>query len=344
VNVCLLTDISEAIKAKRRKGSLPNYLLGEKNRSSEIGFSREEMKSGTKIAVITGSAGGLGKEFAEKLLESGNYQVCLSDVNESLGKETCQSFSEKYGKENVHFVSCDVRSMESVDQLWCEATSHFQTSTCVDLWVNNAGVMGEKEGWRLCLDINLMGVLNGIDVMSRKSPEQCSVTVVNVASILGLFNVQQPKGWAYNVSKSAVVNATRCMATSWKNIRMLCICPSVTLTPILDGCTKEEVKEMGQQVGGLMTPNEVGKAFKTLLKDGKSGDVMTLWKDCPPYFIPDTTMGIFIAFTTGAMMFRFVPFFKPNSIRPWPHMFICFLIMIGGMIILSNQLTNLIFQ
>ena len=46
-------------------------LLGEKNRSSEIGFSREEMKSGTKIAVITGSAGGLGKEFAEKLLESG---------------------------------------------------------------------------------------------------------------------------------------------------------------------------------------------------------------------------------------------------------------------------------
>ena len=39
-----------------------------------------------------------------------------------------------------------------------------------------------------------MGVLNGIDVMSRKSPEQYPVTVVNVASILGLFNVQQPKG------------------------------------------------------------------------------------------------------------------------------------------------------
>ena len=46
----------------------------------------------------------------------------------------------------------------------------------------------------MCLDINLMGVLNGIDVMSRKSPEQHPITVVNVASILGLFNVQQPKG------------------------------------------------------------------------------------------------------------------------------------------------------
>ena len=29
------------------------------------------------------------------------------------------------------------------------------------------------------------------------------------------------KGWAYNVSKSAVVNSTRCMASSWKNIRMV---------------------------------------------------------------------------------------------------------------------------
>ena len=37
----------------------------------ELVFRRGEMKSGTKIAVITGSAGGLGKEFAEKLLASG---------------------------------------------------------------------------------------------------------------------------------------------------------------------------------------------------------------------------------------------------------------------------------
>ena len=49
---------------------------------------------------------------------SGDYRVCLSDVNESLGTETCVSFGEKYGKENVLFVSCDVRSMDSVDQLW----------------------------------------------------------------------------------------------------------------------------------------------------------------------------------------------------------------------------------
>ena len=77
------------------------------------------------------------------------------------------------------------------------------------------GVMGEKEGWNKCVDINLFGVLNGITtVMSRlvysiilfsksaknavifyRTPEGAhEVTIINVASILGLFNVQQPKG------------------------------------------------------------------------------------------------------------------------------------------------------
>ena len=97
---------------------------------------------------------------------------------------------------------------------------------------------------------------------------------------------------------------------------------------------------MGQQVGGLMTPVEVSKAFQTLLTDGKSGDVMTLWKDCPPYFIPDTTMGIFIAFTTGAMMFRFVPFFNPSSVRWLPHMLLCFLTMLAVMVLFTNQLSS----
>jgi len=35
------------------------------------------IKMKTKIAVITGSAGGLGKEFAERLLQSGDYKVFL---------------------------------------------------------------------------------------------------------------------------------------------------------------------------------------------------------------------------------------------------------------------------
>ena len=56
--------------------------------------------------------------------------------------------------------------MEAVTGLWQSATAFFQTEA-VDLWVNNAGVMGEKEGWRLCMDINLTGVLHGTNLAIR---------------------------------------------------------------------------------------------------------------------------------------------------------------------------------
>ena len=73
---------------------------------------------------------------------TGSYKVCLSDVNSELGSKTCQSFGERYDASNVHFVVCDVTSTASVSKLWSEAVSHFNVKN-VDLWVNNAGVMGK---------------------------------------------------------------------------------------------------------------------------------------------------------------------------------------------------------
>ena len=55
-----------------------------------------------KIAIITGSAQGLGKEFARRFLEKGG-KVCLSDVNIENGEKTLKEFSEVYGKDFVTF-------------------------------------------------------------------------------------------------------------------------------------------------------------------------------------------------------------------------------------------------
>ena len=60
-----------------------------------------------KVAIITGSAQGLGKAFAIRLLEAG-AKVCLSDVNRESGEATLAELQEKYGKGWVGFVSCDV--------------------------------------------------------------------------------------------------------------------------------------------------------------------------------------------------------------------------------------------
>ncbi len=63
------------------------------------------------VALITGSAGGLGKEFAHRLLKGGAH-VCLSDVNPRLGDQTMTEFKKEFGDLKVHFVRCDVASKE----------------------------------------------------------------------------------------------------------------------------------------------------------------------------------------------------------------------------------------
>ena len=99
-----------------------------------------------KLFVIIGSAGGLGGK------------VCLSDVNRAGGEETLRELSGSFGGERIAFEACDVTKEESVDNLMDEAEKKLGAPLyCV---MNNAGVMGEKEGWRLCMEINLNGVLH----------------------------------------------------------------------------------------------------------------------------------------------------------------------------------------
>ena len=55
-----------------------------------------------KIAIITGSARGFGKEFAIRLLQKG-AKVCISDVDEKAGEETKTELGERYGGDHVTF-------------------------------------------------------------------------------------------------------------------------------------------------------------------------------------------------------------------------------------------------
>ena len=55
-----------------------------------------------QISIVTGSAQGFGKEFAERLLKSG-AKVCLSDVNKEAGEKTLEEFKESFGNKVVTF-------------------------------------------------------------------------------------------------------------------------------------------------------------------------------------------------------------------------------------------------
>ena len=145
-----------------------------------------------KAAIITGSAGGLGKEFARRLLDHG-CKICISDINEQLGEQTKTEFLEIYGNQQIHFVKCDVRRQEEVKNLFKQAKEYFNVDQ-IDLLVNNAGVTdSDKFDWRMIIEINYMGVMNGTTT-AMEEMSNIGGTVINVASVLGLFCAGRPKG------------------------------------------------------------------------------------------------------------------------------------------------------
>ena len=112
-------------------------------------------KLNSKLVVITGSAGGLGKAFAETLLQLGllssilkyywlilpsawsGAKVCISDINEKLGEETLRELRERFGDEKVAFQACDVTREESVRTLIEEAERKLKSP--LYCFINNAG-------------------------------------------------------------------------------------------------------------------------------------------------------------------------------------------------------------
>lgn len=127
----------------------------------------------SKTAIITGSAGGLGKGIAERLANDG-FNVVLQDINEALLLETEKEFKEK-GYQAVAFKS-DVSKKKEQEELVQFAVTEFGQ---LDVMVNNAGVdavtpileIGEEELSKL-FNINVFGTLFGIQAAANQFIKQ----------------------------------------------------------------------------------------------------------------------------------------------------------------------------
>ena len=134
-----------------------------------------------KVAIITGSAQGLGKAFAARLLEVG-VKVCISDVNKEKGEATLAELGERFGPEKVCFVQCDVTKEEEFRNLFDRAEENFGVK-CVDILANNAGI-NVNHGWRKCMEVNIMAVMSGTELaMERMKKAGKPCQIINTASL-----------------------------------------------------------------------------------------------------------------------------------------------------------------
>lgn len=87
-----------------------------------------------KVAIVTGSARGIGFAIAQVLAEEG-AKVVISDLSMSSGEESAKQLQEK-GYEAV-FIPCDISKRDQVNELFLKTKEHFGT---IDVLVNNAGI------------------------------------------------------------------------------------------------------------------------------------------------------------------------------------------------------------
>jgi 3(or 17)beta-hydroxysteroid dehydrogenase len=208
------------------------------------------MRLKNKIALITGSAQGIGLSCAKLFAQEG-AKVILSDINHELGKKV----TENIGK-HAYYCELDVRE----EAQWVKTMEWIETTLGrINILVNNAGITGfvpnmglqdpehaSLESWHHVHNVNLDGVFLGCKYAIQNMKTHGG-SIINISSRSGIVGI--PRAAAYASSKAAIRNHTKSVALycAEEKYRIRCnsIHPAAILTPMWEpmlGQTEEQRK------------------------------------------------------------------------------------------------------
>jgi NAD(P)-dependent dehydrogenase (short-subunit alcohol dehydrogenase family) len=232
-----------------------------------------------KVAVITGGASGIGRAAALLFSREG-ATVAIVDIDEPNGQAVAQNIVDSGGK--AVFLRCDVtNSLEcrsAVDRV-------LKKYGKISVLFNNVGIIRRasvvdttEEEWDRVMDTNVKSVFIFSKYVIPVMTEAGGGVIINTASGWGIMGGQ--KAASYCASKGAVVLLTKAMALDHgpQNIRVNCICPGDTETPMLIGearqlgVDEEEFLEEARQrpLQRIGKPEEIANAVLFLASDAAS--------------------------------------------------------------------------
>jgi 3-oxoacyl-[acyl-carrier protein] reductase len=199
-----------------------------------------------KIAVVTGSARGLGRSTAEKLAEEGVH-VIITDIDKESATSTAWEIERDHTIQTLA-LEHDVSSEESTKRVIKEVVDRFGR---IDILVNNAGITRDarlmimkKEDWQSVLNINLTGAFFCTKLVSKQMLKQRSGNIINISSVAGIMgNIGQAN---YSASKAGLIGLTKTTAreVAERGITVNAIAPGYIRSDMTEAIPEEATRRM----------------------------------------------------------------------------------------------------
>ncbi|MBE3090701.1 MAG: 3-oxoacyl-[acyl-carrier-protein] reductase [Candidatus Atribacteria bacterium] len=225
-----------------------------------------------KVALITGSARGIGKAIAQELANHGANIV----VNDILPKnEIDKTLAEIKKSGNIAIgIKADITVFDEVNRMMKEIINKFGK---IDILVNNAGITRDsllirmkEEDWDAVIRINLKGTFNCSKAVAKYMMRQKSTDkIVNISSVIGLIgNIGQVN---YAASKAGIIGLTKSMAKelALRNINVNAIAPGFIETDMTKKLPEKVRQDLQQHIPlkRLGTVEDVAKVVYFLVSD-----------------------------------------------------------------------------
>lgn len=227
-----------------------------------------------RVAIITGSAQGIGYTTAELFAAEG-AKVVIVDVNAELAVKSAAALAGGDAAKTLG-LACDVTKYDQVEAVVKAAMEKFGK---IDILVNNAGItkdnllMRMSEGdWDLVMDVNLKGAFNFIKASIRPMMKAHYGRIVNIASVIGQEgNAGQAN---YSASKGGLIAMTKSVAREFasRSITANAVAPGFIKTRMTEVIPEDMKAKLIEKIllGRMGEPSDVARAVLFLSSDEAS--------------------------------------------------------------------------
>jgi len=227
-----------------------------------------------KVAVVTGAAGGIGRETARRFAEEG-AGVCVVDLADGPGNEVADEIEGLY-------VHADVTNPDDVQRMYAETAERFGG---IDVLFNNAGISPpddasildtEVDAWQRVQDVNLKSVYLCCRYGIPYLLERGGGSIINTASFVAIVGAATSQ-ISYTASKGGVLTLSRELGVEFarRGIRVNALCPGPVNTPLLQELFSKDPEKAQRRLvhvpmGRFAEATEIAGAVLFLASDDSS--------------------------------------------------------------------------